>query len=281
MWKRKVKSVAAWVLIIIMIFSNVVYAGEWSRNGLNWNYTQDGVKQTGWIEDGTGWYYLDQNGNMRTGWFQEGNVWYFLNTIHDGYYGRAVAGQWSWIDGYCYLFDAAGKMYADCVTPDGYQVNADGRWMKDGVVQFEAGKGIITAVKTNNDDDDDDDDDDRYYVKPEVPVEPVDPIDPVDPDLTKVTREEWIVTLAELTRLGSSNDGQYSYDDYLETERPALVEAALWAGFIPLEADEDNMLYFRPDDYATREFVAYTAIHALSYQMAEEWVVQVGRMKGS
>lgn len=106
----------------------------------------DGIKRI--VHD---WYYLNTaadgvEGLMRTGWFYKDNVWYFLNTVHDGYYGRAIAGHWQWIDGYCYLFDEDGRMYANCTTPDGYTVNADGQWTVDGVVQYVAGKGIITKV---------------------------------------------------------------------------------------------------------------------------------------
>lgn len=39
-------------------------------------------------------------------------------------------------------------MYANCITPDGYEVNADGRWTVNGVVQFIEGKGIITTATT-------------------------------------------------------------------------------------------------------------------------------------
>ena len=104
--------------------------------------------KTGWINDGTGRYHFDENGKPQTGWYQENQIWYFLNTVHDGYYGRALSNQWAWIDGYSYSFDADGKMYANCITPDGYEVNADGRWTVNGVVQFIEGKGIITTATT-------------------------------------------------------------------------------------------------------------------------------------
>ncbi len=40
------------------------------------------------------------------------------------------------------------EKYANCITPDGYEVNADGRWTVNGVVQFIEGKGIITTATT-------------------------------------------------------------------------------------------------------------------------------------
>ena len=144
MERNRRKRIFVWALILAMLLQNIVYAGEWKQENSDWYYEQEGVRQVGWIHDGSGWYYMDQDGKLRSGWFQEGETWYFLNTVHDGFYGRALTDQWAWVDGYCYLFDSDGKMYANCTTPDGYEVNADGRWTVDGVVQFIDGKGIIT-----------------------------------------------------------------------------------------------------------------------------------------
>ena len=137
--------ILVWMLICTMLFQNVAYAGEWKQENTDWYYEQDGVRQKGWVSDETGRYLLDDNGKLQSGWHLDGQTWYFLNTAHDGYFGRALTGQWVWIDGYCYLFDTEGKMYANCTTPDGYEVNADGRWTVDGVVQYVEGKGILTA----------------------------------------------------------------------------------------------------------------------------------------
>lgn len=145
MAKQKMKSVLVWVMIFIMLMPTNAYAEGWSQENSDWYYEQNGERQSGWINDGTGWYHFDENKKLHAGWYKEGETWYFLNPIHDGYYGKTLTNQWVWIDGYCYLFNADGKMYANCVTPDGYVVNEDGRWTVDGVVQFEAGKGIITT----------------------------------------------------------------------------------------------------------------------------------------
>lgn len=48
---------------------------------------------------------------------------------------------WQWLDGNqdgiseCYYFDGSGYMLANTTTPDGYQVNGDGAWTVNGVVQ--------------------------------------------------------------------------------------------------------------------------------------------------
>lgn len=146
--KRKIKGILTWILIFVMLMQTTAYAEGWKQENSNWYYEQNGTNQTGWINDGTGRYHFDENGKLQTGWYQENQIWYFLNTVHDGFYGRALNNQWAWIDGYSYSFDADGKMYANCITPDGYEVNADGKWTVNGVVQFIEGKGIITTATT-------------------------------------------------------------------------------------------------------------------------------------
>lgn len=49
--------------------------------------------------------------------------------------------RWEWLDGNadgiaeCYAFNQAGWMYTGGTTPDGYEVNADGAWTVNGLVQ--------------------------------------------------------------------------------------------------------------------------------------------------
>ncbi len=94
-------------------------------------------------------------------------------------------------------------------------------------------------------------------------------------DSTKVTREEWVVELSKALGLEEVSDGQYSYDDYKDVEASKMIEAAIRRGFVPVAPDQDNMVYFQPKEYVTREFAAYTAVHALNYQLVdgneEEW----------
>ena len=61
-----------------------------------------------WKQSGTDWKYED-NGSCLTGW--------------------------QWIDGKCYYFDGNGYMLSNTTTPDGYQVDASGAWVVNGVVQ--------------------------------------------------------------------------------------------------------------------------------------------------
>ena len=74
---------------------------------------------------------------------------------HYDYTGRGVQegwlkSQWAWIDGNhdrvseCYYFDAEGNMLAD-TTVDGYQLNSQGQWVVDGVVQTKT-EGVNEAA---------------------------------------------------------------------------------------------------------------------------------------
>lgn len=64
---------------------------------------------TGWQNVDNQWYYMNADGAMMSGWILSNHKWYYLGTN--------------------------GIMYASTITPDGYQVNADGAWVIDGIVQ--------------------------------------------------------------------------------------------------------------------------------------------------
>ncbi|HGA1022252.1 TPA: insecticidal delta-endotoxin Cry8Ea1 family protein [Bacillus cereus] len=43
-------------------------------------YNKDGIRQTGWIQDGGKWYYADpKDGHIKVGWIQDEGKWYYLN----------------------------------------------------------------------------------------------------------------------------------------------------------------------------------------------------------
>lgn len=64
-----------------------------------------------WQQDTTGWWYEQDN---------------------------ACATGWQWIDGKSYYFDDNGYLLSNTTTPDGYQVDASGAWIVNGVVQIQA-----------------------------------------------------------------------------------------------------------------------------------------------
>lgn len=71
--------------------------------------------------------------SWKTGAEPNQNRWWY--DYEDGTYAKDG---WYWLDGNqdgtaeCYYFDGEGWMAADTVTPDGYQVNADGAWTENG-----------------------------------------------------------------------------------------------------------------------------------------------------
>lgn len=136
----------------------------WIYKESGWYYIDPatGYMKTGWIQDEKGrWFYLESaadqggvEGRLHTGWMKDTNGnWYFMNTVPGADFGAMLTG-WQWIDNSCYYFgtDAAGnigKLYMNTTTPDGYKVNADGRWVNsDGSIRHDQ-KGIASAVKTD------------------------------------------------------------------------------------------------------------------------------------
>ena len=153
--KRKLfLNVGVGALSILMAAAQVTpaFAGSWKNTQSGWNYINDnGSKALGWTQTPSGWYYLDtDSGIMQTGWKKDAaGHWYFLNTAKGAAEGIMLTG-WNWIDGYCYYFNPQsgpdqGKLLVNTTTPDGYKVNADGKWEKDGKVVFSQGKGLSST----------------------------------------------------------------------------------------------------------------------------------------
>ena len=151
--KRKlIFNVGVGALSILMATTQVTpaFAGSWKNTQSGWNYINDnGAKAVGWTKTPSGWYYLDTSGLMKTGWLQDADgKWYFLDTAKGIQEGKMFTG-WNWIDGYCYYFDnQSGALLVNTTTPDGYKVNAEGKWEKDGKVMFSQGKGHSSTVGT-------------------------------------------------------------------------------------------------------------------------------------
>jgi len=150
----KSKYFALFSTVIIITSAPVPSYGEWKQNSDHWRYETDQTyeKSTWKLIDNT-WFYFDDYGYMITGWKQIDGRWYFFNPISDGSKGSMLIG-WQWVDGYCYYLEGnlhsyypEGAMYENTRTPDGFQVNSSGAWInEDGITQYQAGKGIQTAV---------------------------------------------------------------------------------------------------------------------------------------
>ena len=64
------------------------------------------------------------------------SCWQWLDLNNDGVYE-------------CYYFNVLGHMYKNGITPDGYQVNANGEWVVDGIVQRKTGIEVKDLIDIN------------------------------------------------------------------------------------------------------------------------------------
>ena len=118
--------------------------GQWIQDEKGWWYKRaDGSypKNSWGYEAYNGksyWYYFLDSGYMATGWVDVNGSKYYLFPNSDGWKGRMLTG-WQWIGGNCYYLDSQGQnegaLYRNTTTPDGYAVDAEGRWVVNGAVQ--------------------------------------------------------------------------------------------------------------------------------------------------
>jgi hypothetical protein len=101
----------------------------------------------GWIGGGNDWSYLVEGQELRSQWANLLNP-YANNAVQMFCFesnGNVVSG-WRWImhqDGHyhCYYFiqdhnGSYGALLRNATTPDGYQVNENGEWVVNGIVQI-------------------------------------------------------------------------------------------------------------------------------------------------
>ena len=107
-------------------------SGRWVRGGSSSNSSTatpktstitSGEKAKGWLQQGSSWYYLKGSGALTTGWAQIGGQWYHFNNS-----GRMSSSTWVGD----YYLTASGAMARNTRTPDGYWVDANGRWVRGG-----------------------------------------------------------------------------------------------------------------------------------------------------
>ena len=85
----------------------------------------------GWVQNDIGWWYGTSADN--TTWYSNG--WHWLDGNEDG-----IAE--------CYYFDGKGYIAVNTVTPDGYQVDGNGAWIVNGVIQTQ--EQVLTEIKSSS-----------------------------------------------------------------------------------------------------------------------------------
>ena len=152
--KRKAFSCAVLSIATAMLFPGISFAkpastaGQWFNRSGKWYYGKDEENlRKEWIVSDGDWFYLQKDsGELQSGWLSLDGKKYFLNTLHNGQFGKLLTG-WQWIDGYCYFFEAEdpktlGELKVSGLTKDGYTVDENGRYLSNGKVVYEAGKGL-------------------------------------------------------------------------------------------------------------------------------------------
>ena len=151
--KRKAFSCAVLSIATAMLLPGISFAkpastvGQWFNRSGKWYYgkDEDSLRKEWIVSDGD-WYYLHKDsGELQSGWLSLNGKKYFLNTLHNGQFGKLLTG-WQWIDGYCYFFEAEdsktlGELKVSG-SKDGYQLDKNGRYLLNGTVVYEAGKGL-------------------------------------------------------------------------------------------------------------------------------------------
>ena len=96
---------------------------------------------TGWYQDAEGeWYYLNSQqgrdeGCLRIGWYfdEKDAKWYYLNQFTGGMLvgWQNVGDNWYYLSPVKAAGHPLGSLYTGELTPDGYPVDENGRWIRE------------------------------------------------------------------------------------------------------------------------------------------------------
>ena len=126
----------------------VFTGGSWEKSGNTWKFKKDdgsyarsvwgkingqwfcfgpaGEMRTGWITDGGKHYLLAADGAMyANGWVLDGANWYYMNAD-----GSRKQNEWVMYQDQWYYLGADGRMAVSIRTPDGYQLDENGHWIR-------------------------------------------------------------------------------------------------------------------------------------------------------
>lgn len=99
-------------------------SGVWRKHDSGkWSFLKDDALAEGWLKIEGTWYFFGSDHAMATGWKKVNGSWYYFL----GWGGMKT--NWLNLDGSWYYLSASGAMLANTTTPDGYKVDASGRWI--------------------------------------------------------------------------------------------------------------------------------------------------------
>lgn len=129
--------------------SSNMNGGAWKQEANNWKYVKANGQQAKdeWGQINGAWYFFKEDGNMAANqWIQDAEKWYFLSEsgamyannwalYKDQWYyldqsGAMYESRWLEYNGTWYYLKEDGAMAKDTVTPDGYRVDAEGKWIQ-------------------------------------------------------------------------------------------------------------------------------------------------------
>lgn len=84
------------------------------------------TSSSGWIQEGSKWYYRKQDGNKAC------NEWQKINGVYYWFDSGSVMAENRWVEssGKWYYVGTGGAMLKDAVTPDGYRLDSSGAWIR-------------------------------------------------------------------------------------------------------------------------------------------------------
>ena len=119
-------------------FTSVIPANTWRTIQGNTYYYQNYVKQkNAWIDDGTGWFYMNGDGLASKGWLTLSGTSYYL----DDSTGRMATG-WTNQNGKWYYLDSSGSLSKGWINDGGTWYYSDSQgvmqtgWLEEGGSQY-------------------------------------------------------------------------------------------------------------------------------------------------
>jgi glucan-binding YG repeat protein len=119
-------------------FSSRIAANTWRTiGGETWYYQNYVMQKNVWINDGTGWFYMNSVGHPATGWFTDKGTTYYLAAST----GRMATG-WMNLSDSWYYFNGSGAMKTGWIKDNGawYYTNASGvmqtGWLEDAGARY-------------------------------------------------------------------------------------------------------------------------------------------------